>query len=138
MERNRYSSKENNLKEVLLLELIGKEIAEIAANSALDRRALDVVILDLKGLSSFADYFVICSGTSDTHVDGIARNIEDKLDEKGIKIWHREGERRSTWLLLDYIDVIVHIFLKDAREFYSLERLWGDAPRTIVEYKKDQ
>lgn len=115
------------------MELKGEEIAKIAADSALDRKALDIAILDLRGLSSFADYFVICSGTSDTHAEGIAENIEQKLRDQNIKPWHREGERKSTWILLDYIDVIVHIFIKDAREFYSLERLWGDAPKTIVE-----
>lgn len=120
------------------MELNGAEIAEMAADLALDRRALDIVILDLKGLSSFTDYFVICSGTSDTHVEGIAQNIQDKLQEHQVKIWHREGERRSSWILLDYIDVIVHIFSKDARELYSLERLWGDAPRTIIEDKLEQ
>jgi ribosome-associated protein len=115
------------------LELSGTKIAEIAANSALDRKALDIVILDLRGLSAFTDYFVICSGTSDTHVEGIAQNIEDELHEQNTKLWHREGTKKSSWILLDYIDVIVHIFLNDAREFYSLERLWGDAPKTTLE-----
>ncbi|MEK7400716.1 MAG: ribosome silencing factor [Candidatus Poribacteria bacterium] len=112
------------------MQINGSEIAEIAAKSAYDRKALDIVVLDLKGLSSLTDYFVICSGNSDTHVQGIAEIIEESLDEKTVKIWHREGEKRSTWILLDYIDVIVHIFTKEAREFYSLERLWGDAPKT--------
>jgi ribosome-associated protein len=115
------------------LETNGSEIAEIAANAAYDRKALDIVVLNLKGLSSLTDYFVICSGNSDTHVQGIAEIIEESLDDKKVKIWHREGEKRSTWILLDYIDVIVHIFTKEAREFYSLERLWGDAPRTTYE-----
>lgn len=115
------------------MEISGSEIAEIAAKSAYDRKALDIVILDLKGLSSLTDYFVICSGNSDTHVQGIAERIEESLDEKKVRIWHREGEKKSTWILLDYIDVIIHIFTKEAREFYSLERLWGDAPRTTYE-----
>ncbi len=112
------------------MEISGSEIAEIAAKSAYDRKALDIVILDLKGLSSLTDYFVICRGNSDTHVQGIAERIEESLDEKDVRLWHREGEKKSTWILLDYIDVIIHIFTKDAREFYSLERLWGDAPKT--------
>ena len=111
----------------------GSVIAEIAAKSAYDRKALDIVILDLKGLSSLTDYFVICSGNSDTHIQGIAEKIEESLHDEKVKIWHREGEKRSTWILLDYIDVIIHIFTKEAREFYSLERLWGDAPRTEYE-----
>ncbi len=110
--------------------LSGSEIAEIGAEAALDRKANEVVVLDLRGLSSVADFFIICSGNSDTHVEGIANIIEEKLDENGAKLWHREGGRRASWILLDYIDVIVHIFTEEAREFYSLERLWGDAPKT--------
>jgi ribosome-associated protein len=112
------------------LELSGIEIAELAARSAIERKALDVVVLDLRGLSSITDYFVICSGTSDTHVEGIAENIEEMLDDQRVKLWHREGTKKASWVLMDYIDVIVHVFTKDAREFYSLERLWGDAPKT--------
>ena len=120
------------------MELSGSEIAEIGVEAALDRRANDVVVLDLRGLSSVADFFVICSGNSDTHVEGIAGIIEEKLDEHGAKLWHREGGRRASWLLLDYIDVIIHIFTEEAREFYGLERLWGDAPRTEYDEEIDQ
>ena len=112
------------------MELNGSKIAEIGADAALDRKANNVVILDLRGLSSVADFFVVCSGNSDTHVEGIANIIREKLDEHGAKLWHREGGRRASWILLDYVDVILHIFTEDAREFYGLERLWGDAPRT--------
>jgi ribosome-associated protein len=112
------------------LALSGSEIAEVGVEAALDRRANEVIVLDLRGLSSVADFFVICSGNSDTHVEGIANIIAEKLDENGAKLWHREGSRRASWILLDYIDVIIHIFTEEAREFYSLERLWGDAPRT--------
>jgi ribosome-associated protein len=117
----------------MFLELSGSEIAELGAKSALDRKANEVVILDLRGLSSIADYFVICSGNSHTHVEGISRIIEEKLDEHDVELWHREGERQSSWILLDYIDVIFHIFTQEAREFYGLERLWGDADRTVYE-----
>jgi len=115
------------------LEISGAEIAELAAKSAYDRKALDIIILDLKGISSITDYFVICTGNSDTHVQGIAEKIKESLDEKDVKLWNSEGERKATWILLDYIDVIVHIFTKEAREFYSLERLWGDAPKTTYD-----
>ena len=90
--------------------LNGSKIAEIGAEAAVDRRANDVVILDLRGLSSIADFFVICSGNSDTHAEGIANIIREKLDEHSVKLWHREGKRRASWILLDYVDVIVHIF----------------------------
>jgi len=113
----------------VLLELNGAEIAEIGAEAALDTRANNVVILDLRGLSSITDFFVICSGNSDTHVEGIANNIEENLEEHSAKLWHREGGRKATWILLDYIDAIVHIFTEEVRDFYGLERLWGDALR---------
>ncbi len=112
------------------MELSGAQIAEMGTEAALDRRANNVVVLNLSGLSSVTDFFVICSGNSDTHVEGIANNIAEKLNENGAKLWHREGGKRASWILLDYIDVIVHIFTEEAREFYGLERLWGDAPKT--------
>jgi ribosome-associated protein len=120
------------------LELKGSEIAEIGADAALDRRANDVVVLDLRGLSSVADFFIVCSGNSDTHVEGIANIIEEKLHEHNVRLWHREGGKRASWILLDYIDVIVHIFTEEAREFYGLERLWGDAPRTEYDEQTSQ
>lgn len=121
-----------------MLALSGSEIAEIGVEAALDRKANEVVALDLRGLSSVADFFIICSGNSDTHVEGIANIIEEKLDEHGAKLWHREGGKGASWILLDYIDVIVHIFTEEAREFYSLERLWGDAPRTEYDEETGQ
>ena len=120
------------------MELSGSEIAEIGARAALDRKANNVVVLDLRGLSSVTDFFVICSGNSDTHVEGIADIIKEKLDEHGAKLWHREGGRKATWILLDYIDVIVHIFTEDARDFYRLERLWGDAAKITYDEGADQ
>lgn len=118
------------------MELSGAEIAEIGAKAALERKAKDVIVLNLKGLSSVTDFFVICTGTSDVHAEGIAELIEDKLGEHNVKLWHREGMKKASWILLDYIDVMIHIFTKDTREFYGLERLWGDAPRT--EYVEDE
>ncbi len=121
----------------MFLELSGSEIAEIGARAALDRKANNVVVLDLRGLSSVTDAFVICSGTSDTHVEGIANLIEEKLDEHDVKLWHREGGRKASWILLDYIDTIVHIFTEEARDFYGLERLWGDAPKVAYDEETD-
>jgi ribosome-associated protein len=110
------------------LELNSQQIAQLAAEAALSRRANDVVILDLRGIASFTDFFVICSGNSDTHLEGIFNAILEKLDENAVELWHREGGRHDNWLLLDYVDVVVHLFLREAREFYNLERLWADAP----------
>ncbi len=94
-----------------------------------DRRAKDPVILGLNSLSIVADYFVILSGASRTQVQGIASHIEDELSDIGLPAPQREGDRDATWLLLDYRDVIVHIFQEETRSFYNLERLWNDAKR---------
>ena len=107
------------------MELSGSEIADIGARAALDRKANNVVSLDLRGLSSVTDFFVICSGTSDTHVEGIANIIKEKLEEHNVKLWHREGGRRASWILLDYIDVIVHIFTEEARKMNDFHQREG-------------
>jgi len=112
------------------------EIAQLAAEAALSRRARNVKILDLREVASFADYFVICSGTSDRHLDGITDIVLEKLKEHNFAPWHKEGEKQhSDWVLLDYVDVVIHIFLKEAREFYNLERLWVEAK--LVELPED-
>jgi ribosome-associated protein len=98
-----------------------------------NKKGYDVKILDLRELVSFADYFVICSADSDIQVKAIADEIEKSLTDEGVKFWHKEGYRALQWVLLDYVDVIVHIFKKESRDFYNLERLWGDAPTTDVE-----
>ena len=88
-----------------------------------DRKAVDPVILDLRGLSEATDYFVIASGTSDTHVRGMAEHVMERVYPH-----HVEGLTQGRWVLLDYVDVVVHLFHPELREFYQLERLWGDAP----------
>ncbi|MGH7754145.1 MAG: ribosome silencing factor [Gemmatimonadales bacterium] len=93
-----------------------------------DRKAIEVTVLDLRGLSGATDFFVIASGTSDTHVRGIADHVLSALGPKGIKPHHVEGLEGGRWVLLDYIDFVVHLFHPELREFYQLERLWSDAP----------
>lgn len=110
-----------------------KVFAQKIANLVFNKKGFDVKILDLKDLATFTDYFVICSAYSDTQVKAIADEIDDKLREEGIKCWHKEGYTALQWVLLDYVDVVVHVFRKEAREFYNLEKLWGDAPSWIVE-----
>lgn len=90
------------------------------------KKALDVVVMDLRTLSSVADYFVICSGDSDIQVKAIADAVEEGLEKKGVSPWHREAGSKN-WLVLDYVDVVLHVFHKNTRSFYSLEKLWGDA-----------
>ena len=97
---------------------------------AADRRAEDIIILDLRKLSSVADFFVIASATADVQVRAISDRIEEGLSEVGEDAWHREGHENGQWIVLDYVDVVCHLFLKEKREFYQLERLWGDAPQT--------
>lgn len=103
-------------------------IARTAGKLALSKKGFDVKILKLKNITSICDYFVIASGDVDVHVKAIAEAVDEGLLEKGINPWHREGVRGGKWILLDYVDVVVHIFQKSVREFYALEKLWGDAP----------
>ena len=108
--------------------LSSHESARLAGKFALDKRASDIVILDLRESTSVTDFFVLISGSADLHVKAIAESIREGLAEEGQKPWHIEGLAYGSWVLLDYVDFVVHIFLKEKREFYDLERLWGDAP----------
>ena len=108
-------------------------LARKAAEFALDKKANEVKILTLKGITSITDYFVICSGDADVQVKAIANNIVDKLREEDLHVWNIEGYSTGQWILLDFVDVVVHIFHEDAREYYGLERLWGDAPTESIE-----
>ena len=104
-----------------------------AAQAALDRKAVDLVVLDVQGLSSVTDYFLVCSGRSTTHVAAIVDAIRVALKAAEVRPLHAEGTPESGWMLLDYGDVLVHVFLEDTRVYYALERLWGDAPSVPVE-----
>ena len=100
-----------------------------AANLALELKGDDVIVLDLRGISSATDHFLLASGRSDTQVKAIADHITDELKKEGVRPAHVEGKQTGRWVLLDYIDFVVHVFHPQAREFYQLENLWGDAPR---------
>jgi ribosome-associated protein len=106
-----------------------KTKALYCARASLDHKAMDLVILQVKNHSSVTDYFVICSGNSDRQVKAIAVHIEEKLKTKGFVPLGVEGKREGRWILMDYGDVVVHIFYQPVREFYELERLWSEAPR---------
>ena len=99
------------------------------ARASSEKKALDIVTIDMRKMSNVCDYFVIASGTSTTQVRAIADNIARRLKEKGQRVWHLEGEREALWILLDCADVVAHIFLDQTRRFYDLERLWAKAPR---------
>jgi ribosome-associated protein len=95
--------------------------------AAQDRKALDLDVLDLKGICSFTDFFLICSGTSTRHIQAIAEAIREELEKSGVWPTHVEGRHEAEWVLLDYLDFVVHIFSQRARQFYDLERLWKKA-----------
>ena len=102
------------------------ETAKLAVKALDSKKGLDIKVIKIRDISSIADYFVIATGTSNTHVKALADEVEFKLDEAGISVSSLEGQRNDTWILLDYIDVIVHVFSDEAREYYDLERLWED------------
>lgn len=106
-----------------------EKIIQQIIHGILEKKGFDVVVIDLSKISSaIAKYFVICTGNSDTQTKAIADSIEDTVKKNlGEKVWHSEGRASGEWILLDYIDVLVHIFLPNSREFYRLEDLWGDA-----------
>lgn len=104
------------------------EITHAAAN----RGALDLVVLDMTKLTTVCDYFIICHGRSSIHCQAISEEIQEHLEKEGIKPTHREGVKEATWILLDYLHVVVHIFDEETREFYGLERLWADAEALAV------
>jgi ribosome-associated protein len=101
--------------------------AQRAAALCLDLKANDVVMLNLGGVTDMTDYFVIASGTSDTHVRAIAEHVMEQMKKEGVAVHHIEGLTQGRWVLLDYVDFVVHLFHPALRQFYQLERLWGDA-----------
>jgi ribosome-associated protein len=107
-----------------------------AVRAALDKKAADVVVLDLRGTPAFTDFFVLCSGQSQRQVKAIADGVEEALRTAKVRPSHVEGYERAEWVLMDYFTFIVHVFTPQTRTFYSLERLWGDAERIEVSDKE--
>lgn len=119
-------------KEIQMAKNTGTEaeaIAEIAAKGMDEKKGIDIVIMDLRKLkSAFSDFFVLCHGTSDRQVEAIADSVEEEIRKAiGEKPLHREGSEQAEWILLDYVNVVVHIFQEEKRSFYGIEELWGDA-----------
>lgn len=111
-----------------------QEMSRLIAEAASDKKARDIVIMDMRALTPPTDYFIVCSAASTTQVKAIADSIEDKLvKEHQLTFLHKEGYREGGWVLLDYGDCVAHIFIEEDRQFYNLERLWGDAPLTCYE-----
>ena len=111
------------------------DLSELIVHGMQEKKGVDITIIDLKGIkNAVADYFIICSGNSDTQVDAITDSIENEVYKiTSQNPWHREGGGTREWILLDYVDVVAHVFLKDRRKFYSLEELWGDAKITNID-----
>ncbi len=115
----------------------GKQLVEAAVEGIRRLKGRKIAVVDLTTIKhSECSYFVICHGTSNTHADGIGHSVEETIKELlGVKTWHRDGYPNSIWILLDYGDVMVHVFREDARNFYNLEELWADA---AIEYLEDE
>jgi ribosome-associated protein len=107
-------------------------LAQRAAQIAIDSKAQDVVILDLRGVSDMTDFFIIASGTSDTAVRSIGQHVSEDMKKEGARAYHIEGLEKGRWVLLDFVDFVVHIFHPTLRNFYQLERLWTDAEQIPV------
>jgi ribosome-associated protein len=112
--------------------LPSSELAGRLGRLAAERRAQDVLILDLRGISGACDFFVLATGLSEPHVAGLADHLEDSLREEGIRPWHVEGRQNRKWILLDFVDVVVHLFQAETRDYYRLENLWSEAPREEI------
>lgn len=115
--------------------MTAKTLARRIAQFALTKKASDVVIVDLRAITPVTDFFIICSADSDTQVKAIADAISAGMEKLGHEAWHNEGYSHLNWVLLDYVDVVAHIFRKEIRAFYNLERLWGDAKFEYVQDK---
>jgi ribosome-associated protein len=113
-----------------------KTVAKKVVEFALSKKAENVLLLDLRKITSMADFFVICSGTSDVQVKAIAEAVIDGCKEKKIKVYHVEGLDSLTWVLIDLVDIVVHVFQPDTRDYYQLERLWGDAKIEKFDYEE--
>lgn len=112
------------------VEVSSESLARWSAQITLEKKAEDVILLDLREISTVCDFFVLASGTSEPHVRALAEWVRERLDEEhGLRPWHVEGEKGRRWILLDYVDWVVHVFHRETREYYQLERLWSDAPQ---------
>jgi len=112
-----------------LAEITSWDKTLLLARVALEKKACDLVVMDVHELTSIADYFILCSGRSDRQVQSIAQALEENSTERGIRPYAIEGAQRGHWVLMDFSDVIVHVFYEPVREFYDLDGLWGHAPR---------
>jgi ribosome-associated protein len=123
------------MKERKNKELSSKDLSELVAKGMAEKKGQEITILDLRKVkNSITDFFVICSGNSDTQIDALANSVEDEVYKNSkTEPWQKEGKANGEWILIDFVDVVAHIFNKDRREHYNLEELWGDAIVTHLE-----
>lgn len=110
-----------------------KDALKIALKAVDDKKGLDIVVLDVSRVATFTDYFILCTGDSSRQIQAISDEVEAKLRAEGVRPAHVEGYRNAEWVLMDYLGLVVHIFSKNARNYYDLERLWRDGKRLDVE-----
>ncbi len=106
-----------------------KDALKVALKAIEDKKAIDILVLDISNIASFASYFLLCSGESSRQIQAIVDEVERKLRERGFRPTHIEGYRHAEWVLMDYLDLVVHVFSKGARAYYDLERLWRDGKK---------
>lgn len=112
-----------------------QQIASQIADLMLDKKALDIQILDVRGLTTLTDFFVICTSESQPQSRAICNHLEDEMLKEGIKPWHKEGIEKLDWVLVDFVNIVAQIFSRESRKYYDFERLWGDAKITKVKDK---
>lgn len=113
--------------------MTNREYALLAAKTLSDKKAEDIAVIDIQGKATFADYFVICSGSSERQVNSLTDEVEDRLAEAGLYVKSIEGKQGSGWILMDFGDIIVNLFTREMREKYSIEKVWGDCQFIEVE-----
>lgn len=113
--------------------MTSRTLAKLVANGMLSKKASDIAIMDIRKVTDTADFFVVCSADSEPQVRAIADAIEEETEKSGMRLWQSEGRDSLSWVILDYVDVVAHVFRKDTRAFYNLERLWSDAKITHIQ-----
>jgi ribosome-associated protein len=114
------------------LKFTSARLAQDLSRLALSKKATDIKVLDVRKLTDVTDFLVVCSASADMHGRAIADTLQQEMAKHKVKVWHNEGYSRGEWILLDFVDVVVHIFLDETRRFYNLEGLWGDAPHKTL------
>jgi len=119
------------------LQQISNDVVRASVRLIQSKKGRDITILDLRGITDVADYFILCSADSDIQVKAISDTLVEGIKVQGYRPWHIEGYESLKWVLVDFVDIVVHIFQQESREFYGLERLWGDAPTIVMEEDED-